>query len=66
MLLICLDQKPLPSKFNRKSGPKGGDGLRVDNRDETNMAHQMLHGGGSAYNSPNRWFDKTVQVNIAL
>lgn len=26
------------------------------------MAHEMIHGGGSDYNTGNRWFDKTMQV----
>lgn len=33
----------------------------ANGRDETNMAHQMIHGGGSALNSGNRWFDKTIE-----
>lgn len=42
----------------------GAKGYRLfNNRDETNMMHQMIHGGGSEYCSGNRWFDKTIQVN---
>lgn len=28
------------------------------------MAHEMIHGGGSDCNTPNRWFDKTMQIII--
>lgn len=40
-------------------------GFTVVNRDESNLAHQMIHGGGSQYNSANRWFDKTVQLVVS-
>ncbi|VVC41984.1 Hypothetical protein CINCED_3A025026 [Cinara cedri] len=43
----------------------GAKGYRLfNNRDETNMMHQMIHGGGSEYCSGNRWFDKTIQLVI--
>jgi hypothetical protein len=46
--------------------PEAVRGHVVDSRDETNMAHQMIHGGGSAANSANRWFDMTIQVRAPL
>uniref|UniRef100_A0AAQ5XGV8 Choline/carnitine acyltransferase domain-containing protein n=1 Tax=Amphiprion ocellaris TaxID=80972 RepID=A0AAQ5XGV8_AMPOC len=30
---------------------------------QSRVAAQMLHGGGARWNSGNRWFDKTLQVN---
>ena len=48
---LCLDQ-PIPH------APEA-------NR-ESLIANQMNHGGGSKYNSSNRWFDKTLQVNARL
>ncbi|XP_010019209.1 PREDICTED: carnitine O-acetyltransferase [Nestor notabilis] len=32
---------------------------------KSSVAAQMLHGGGSRFNSGNRWFDKTIQFIIA-
>ncbi|XP_067826078.1 carnitine O-acetyltransferase isoform X3 [Heptranchias perlo] len=46
---ICLDA-PVP---------KVSDELYM-----SHMAAQMLHGGGSRWNSGNRWFDKTLQFII--
>ncbi|XP_037951758.1 choline O-acetyltransferase-like [Teleopsis dalmanni] len=64
LFVLCLDE-PLPLTFNAC----GFNGAETSvhyacNRDETNMAHEMIHGGGSEYNSGNRWFDKTMQIII--
>lgn len=49
IFLVCLD-KPMP---------------RVsDNLYHSRTAAQMLHGGGSRWNSGNRWFDKTLQFIV--
>lgn len=61
LITICLDSVPLNTSFNTPFRG-GGLGHRANDRDETNMAHQMIHGGGSRANSSNRWFDKTIQV----
>lgn len=63
LLLICLDE-PLPVSFNCRL-QRGAKGLTAGGRDETNLALQMIHGGGSTYNSGNRWFDKTVQIIVS-
>lgn len=63
LLVICLDE-PLPTSFNCRL-QKGGKGHNTGGRDETNLALQMIHGGGSSYNSSNRWFDKTIQLVIS-
>jgi choline O-acetyltransferase len=59
LFLVCFD-KPLPATYNRSEAVNEGE------RDEANIASQMLHGGGSEFNSGNRWFDKTMQVIIQL
>ncbi|XP_050294303.1 choline O-acetyltransferase, partial [Anthonomus grandis grandis] len=63
LLVVCLDEA-LPASFNCRN-PKGGKGYYVGSRDESNLCHQMIHGGGSTYNSANRWFDKTIQLIIS-
>lgn len=63
LFFINFDLETIGPEFNSvcKVGAKG---YRLSNgRDETNMMHQMIHGGGSEYCSGNRWFDKTIQVN---
>ncbi|XP_023310152.1 choline O-acetyltransferase [Anoplophora glabripennis] len=63
LLIVCLDEG-LPNNFNCRL-PRGGRGHAAGMRDETNLAHQMIHGGGSTHNSANRWFDKTMQLIIS-
>lgn len=64
LVLICLDES-LPTAFNARSfNDSTYIGHMAGNRDETNLAHQMIHGGGSESNTGNRWFDKTMQIII--
>ncbi|XP_025203705.1 choline O-acetyltransferase isoform X1 [Melanaphis sacchari] len=64
LFLINFDLEPLGLEFN-STCKVGSKGYRLSNdRDETNMMHQMIHGGGSEYCSGNRWFDKTIQLII--
>jgi len=61
-VVLCLDE-PLAGNFNARGFTGATPTVhRAGDRDETNMAHEMIHGGGSEYNSGNRWFDKTMQV----
>lgn len=64
LLVVCLDE-PLPTSFNSRSSKAKCGQTTAGGRDDTNMALQMLHGGGSCHNSGNRWFDKTVQIIIS-
>ncbi|XP_050423974.1 choline O-acetyltransferase [Adelges cooleyi] len=64
LFFINFDLESPGLEFNSKC-KVGAKGYRLSNdRDETNMMHQMLHGGGSEYCSGNRWFDKTIQLII--
>jgi len=59
IFILCLDQRTSHDIYGT---PEGG------NDAEENLdlwAGQMLHGGGSSFNSGNRWFDKTLQLIIA-
>lgn len=66
LIILCLDE-PLPAKFNVRTSMdnSANAGHSAGDRDETNMEHQMIHGGGSEFNSGNRWFDKTMQIIIS-
>lgn len=65
LLLLCLDET-LPTTFNATefAGASKSFYFTDCGRDETNMAHQMIHGGGSVNNTANRWFDKTMQIIV--
>lgn len=62
LVVLCLDE-PLGRNFNARGFTGATPSMHMaGERDETNMAHEMIHGGGSEFNSANRWFDKTMQV----
>ncbi|XP_062535278.1 choline O-acetyltransferase [Armigeres subalbatus] len=64
LVLICIDE-PIPLTFNARGFNGSPAGAHYcGGRDESNMAQEMIHGGGSEYNSGNRWFDKTMQLII--
>ncbi|XP_055550959.1 choline O-acetyltransferase isoform X2 [Wyeomyia smithii] len=64
LVQICVDE-PIPLTFNARGFNGSPAGAHYcGGRDESNMAHEMIHGGGSEYNSGNRWFDKTMQLIV--
>jgi len=64
LILLCLDET-LPPSFNTRGFHGASSSAHfTGDRDETNMAHEMIHGGGSECNTANRWFDKTMQLII--
>ncbi|XP_067619389.1 choline O-acetyltransferase isoform X2 [Eurosta solidaginis] len=64
LCLMCFDE-PLPNSFNALTFTGATPtGHMVGDRDDTNMLHEMIHGGGSSFNSANRWFDKVLQIII--
>lgn len=69
--LICADNANKESVFaiQRSIFTLCLDGAMPRVSEETYhscAAIQMLHGGGSQWNSGNRWFDKTLQVRIII
>ncbi|EFX85954.1 hypothetical protein DAPPUDRAFT_45346, partial [Daphnia pulex] len=54
-MIVCIDQPFLPPPLS------GREDEEVSHRVDTNRLLQMIHGGGSHWNTINRWFDKTVQ-----
>ena len=48
LFVVCLDGPSAPLDVNR----------------QTAAALQCVHGGGAAYNSANRWFDKCIQFVV--
>jgi len=59
IFVLCLDQRTSRPEYGTKEG-------RDDAEENLDLwAGQMLHGGGSSFNSGNRWFDKTLQLIIA-
>ncbi|XP_052869315.1 choline O-acetyltransferase [Anopheles cruzii] len=64
LVVICIDE-PLPLTYNARGFNGSPAGAHyAGGRDESNMAQEMIHGGGSSYNTANRWFDKTMQLII--
>uniref|UniRef100_A0A182JKJ5 Choline O-acetyltransferase n=1 Tax=Anopheles atroparvus TaxID=41427 RepID=A0A182JKJ5_ANOAO len=64
LVVVCVDE-PLPLTYNARGFNGSPAGAHyTGGRDESNMAHEMVHGGGSTFNTANRWFDKTMQLII--
>lgn len=52
LFLVCLDQS-VPFAADNATQSRYNVG-----------SHQLIHGGGSAQNSANRWYDKTLQLVV--
>lgn len=64
LYVLCLDESVTtnspPSKNQRLDSIQN---IELDRQEPSYIAAMLLHGGGSEFNSANRWFDKFLQVN---
>lgn len=51
LFIVCLDQAVTLAPHDAQTKFNVG-------------SHQLIHGGGAAQNSANRWFDKTLQLVV--
>ncbi|XP_046845158.1 carnitine O-acetyltransferase-like [Xenia sp. Carnegie-2017] len=56
MFVLCLDESPLQHPSDQEKS--------LADPDYTVTSREMLHGGGIASNSGNRWFDKIFQLIV--
>ena len=56
---VCID-RPMLRETGEEASVVNSSNASMDV--DSSRALQMIHGGGSDWNSANRWFDKTVQV----
>ena len=57
--MLCLDDFVTP-KMPTKTGYRNS--IQIAKMDLSYMASMLLHGGGKDLHTPNRWFDKFLQV----
>lgn len=62
LFVLCLDDFVTP-RVPTKSGYRNS--IQIAKMDNSYMASMLLHGGGSSLHTPNRWFDKFLQIIVS-